>query len=140
MFKGWHHFLTLLFCLLVSPFFPFQFSSKVIIYCKWVSCMRKYFFFIFFGIIFVILYLWTIEFQVKKCNYLLYFIAIGLPMMIGSIMEEHRNRRDKVWWNYRENKVMSQSRKLHCYSLLIPPLIYFLELLVDVEVILVHIF
>ena len=31
----------------------------------------------------------------KKHNYLLYFIAIGLSMMIGSKMEEHENRRDK---------------------------------------------
>ena len=32
----------------------------------------------------------------KKCNYLLYFIAIGLCMMIGSRMEGHENMRDKV--------------------------------------------
>ena len=40
----------------------------------------------------------------KKCNYLLYFIAIGLSMMIGSRMEEHENRRDKEGWNSYEKQ------------------------------------
>ena len=47
-----------------------------------------FFFFVFFSYI-----------RVKKCNYLLYFIAIGLSRMIGSRMEGHENKRDKVGWN-----------------------------------------
>lgn len=39
-----------------------------------------------------------------------------------------------------KNKAMSQSKTLHCHSLLILLLIYYMELLVDVEMILVHIF
>ena len=62
-------------------------------------------------------------------------------MMIGSKMEEHENRRDKEGWNsYKKNKAMSQSKTSQCHSHLIPSLIYSMELLVDVEVILVHIF
>ena len=47
--------------------------------------MNRFFFFVFFSYI-----------RVKKCNYLLYFIAIGLSMMMGPRMEGHGNRRDKV--------------------------------------------
>ena len=39
-----------------------------------------------------------------------------------------------------KNKVMSQSKTSHCHSLLISSLIYSMEFLVDVEMILVHIF
>ena len=38
-----------------------------------------------------------------------------------------------------KNKAMSQSKTSHCHSNLIPSLIYSMELLVDVEMILVHI-
>ena len=34
-----------------------------------------------------------------KCNYLFYFIAISLTMMIGFRMDGHENMRDKVGWN-----------------------------------------
>ena len=35
----------------------------------------------------------------EKCNYLLYFITIGLFVVIGSRMEGHENKRDKgsIW-------------------------------------------
>ena len=46
---------------------------------------------------------------------LFYFIGIGLSMIIGSKMEGHENRRDKVKWNSLEKQghesMLSDTRK-----------------------------
>ena len=56
-------------------------------------------------------------------------------MMIGYKRKDMKIREIKEDEIPMKNKVMSQSRTLHCHSLLI----YSMELLVDVEMILVHI-